>query len=152
MNETYEDLLLAATGRVATITLNRPEKLNAWTPAMGESLRRALLACAADDGVRAIIITGDLLTTGGDATAGAVSTTAGRGGDVNLQAANQLQLFGPVTADGGLHLEPVVPDDILERAARGELEITLEISGGSPPDDWAVDLDACATASATYDP
>lgn len=58
MNETYEDILLAATDRVATITLNRPEKLNAWTPAMGESLRRALLACAADDGVRAIIITG----------------------------------------------------------------------------------------------
>ena len=58
MNQSYEDILLAVTDRVATITLNRPEKLNAWTPAMGHSLRRALTACAADAGVRAIVITG----------------------------------------------------------------------------------------------
>lgn len=58
MNHAYEDILIAASDRVATITLNRPEKLNAWTPAMGLSLRRALAACAADDGVRAIVITG----------------------------------------------------------------------------------------------
>ncbi len=57
-----------------------------------------------------------------------------------------------VAPDGTLHLEPIVPDEILDLAARGELEITLEISGETPPDEWAVDLDACVTASASYDP
>ena len=58
MAQSYEDILLAVNRRVATITLNRPEKLNAWTVAMGHSLRRALADCAADDAVRAIVITG----------------------------------------------------------------------------------------------
>lgn len=58
MNQPYEDILLAVNDLVATITLNRPEKLNAWTPAMGHSLRRALTVCAADENVRAIVITG----------------------------------------------------------------------------------------------
>ena len=58
MNQAYEDLLLAVNDRVATITLNRPDKLNAWTPAMGHSLRQALAASAADETVRAIVITG----------------------------------------------------------------------------------------------
>jgi len=58
MTQPYQDILLAVNDRVATITLNRPEKLNAWTPAMGHSLRHALAVCAADENVRAIVITG----------------------------------------------------------------------------------------------
>jgi enoyl-CoA hydratase/carnithine racemase len=58
MNETLEDILLDIKDRVAVITLNRPEKLNAWTPEMGTSLRRAVTQCAKDDGVRVIVVTG----------------------------------------------------------------------------------------------
>lgn len=58
MNRDYEDILLQTKDRLALITLNRPDKLNAWTPAMGSSLRRAVAACAADEAVRAIVITG----------------------------------------------------------------------------------------------
>jgi enoyl-CoA hydratase/carnithine racemase len=58
MSTTYEDLLLEVKNRVAVLTLNRPDKLNAWTPAMGASLKRAVAECAADDGVRAIVVTG----------------------------------------------------------------------------------------------
>jgi enoyl-CoA hydratase/carnithine racemase len=58
MTTTYEDLLLEVNDRVAIVTLNRPDKLNAWTPAMGASLKRALSACASDEGVRAIVVTG----------------------------------------------------------------------------------------------
>jgi len=58
MTETYDGILLETKDRLALITLNRPDKLNAWTPAMGGSLRRAVAACAADEGVRAIVITG----------------------------------------------------------------------------------------------
>ncbi|HVW80296.1 MAG TPA: enoyl-CoA hydratase-related protein [Mycobacteriales bacterium] len=43
---------------VATITLNRPEALNAWTFEMGVEYLRHLDAAAADTGVRAIIVTG----------------------------------------------------------------------------------------------
>ena len=58
MNETLEDILLEIKDRVAVITLNRPEKLNAWTPEMGTSLRRAVTKCAKDDSVRVIVVTG----------------------------------------------------------------------------------------------
>jgi len=43
---------------VAVITLNRPDRLNAFSGAMGAELGRAYAASDADDGVRAIIVTG----------------------------------------------------------------------------------------------
>jgi enoyl-CoA hydratase/carnithine racemase len=43
---------------VLTITLNRPERLNAWTPTMGEELMSALDRADADDDVRVLVITG----------------------------------------------------------------------------------------------
>jgi enoyl-CoA hydratase/carnithine racemase len=43
---------------VATITLNRPERLNAWTPRMANELRTALYAAADDGDVRVIVVTG----------------------------------------------------------------------------------------------
>jgi enoyl-CoA hydratase/carnithine racemase len=43
---------------VATITLNRPDKLNAFTGTMREDLVDALRACEEDGGVRAVVITG----------------------------------------------------------------------------------------------
>ena len=58
MKQSYEDVRLEVGDRIATLTLDRPEKLNAFTPAMGRSLRTALAHCAADDAVRVIIVTG----------------------------------------------------------------------------------------------
>ena len=43
---------------VAVITLNRPDRLNAFSGAMGAGLGRAYAACDADDGVRAAVVTG----------------------------------------------------------------------------------------------
>ena len=43
---------------IATVRLNRPEKLNAFTFAMIEQIRDAVERAAADEGVFAIIITG----------------------------------------------------------------------------------------------
>lgn len=53
-----EDISLETRGAVAVITLNRPDKLNAWTAAMQRSIRIALAACANDESVRAIVVTG----------------------------------------------------------------------------------------------
>jgi enoyl-CoA hydratase/carnithine racemase len=57
MNQ-YADILYATADGVATITLNRPEKLNAWTAAMQSSIKSAMVAAANDDSVRAIVVTG----------------------------------------------------------------------------------------------
>jgi 2-(1,2-epoxy-1,2-dihydrophenyl)acetyl-CoA isomerase len=43
---------------VATITLNRPDKLNAFTGTMREDLLEALRACERDESVRVVVITG----------------------------------------------------------------------------------------------
>jgi enoyl-CoA hydratase/carnithine racemase len=54
----YKDILYAVDGPIATITLNRPEKLNAYTATMGLEIEEAFNAADADDAVRAVIVTG----------------------------------------------------------------------------------------------
>ena len=44
--------------RVATVTLNRPDRLNAWTGRMHAEYRALLARAAADPGVRVIVVTG----------------------------------------------------------------------------------------------
>ena len=51
-------LLVARDGAVTTITVNRPDKLNALNAATIDDLRRALLEVRRDDAVRAIVLTG----------------------------------------------------------------------------------------------
>ncbi|MBN8958369.1 MAG: enoyl-CoA hydratase/isomerase family protein [Rhizobiales bacterium] len=53
-----DPVLYKAADRVATVTLNRPDRLNAWTPDMAEQLRAALMRAEADQEIRAIVITG----------------------------------------------------------------------------------------------
>ncbi|HNR29717.1 MAG TPA: enoyl-CoA hydratase [Candidatus Hydrogenedentes bacterium] len=54
----YREILYEVSDRVATITLNRPEKLNAWTFSMEREWRHALADAAQRADVRAIILTG----------------------------------------------------------------------------------------------
>ena len=51
-------LRLAVEGPIATITIDRAEKLNAVTPAMLESLEAALASIEADEAVRVVVLTG----------------------------------------------------------------------------------------------
>ena len=54
----YETVDLQVENGVAEITLNRPERLNAWTTQFGDELREALLTDCAGPDVRAVLITG----------------------------------------------------------------------------------------------
>lgn len=53
-----KDLLLEKQGRVALLTLNRPDKMNALTMAMRPQFSQALQEAQEDDGVRVLILTG----------------------------------------------------------------------------------------------
>lgn len=82
---------------VMLIRLNRPERLNAYTDAMGRGLARAVRAASADDEVRAIIITGAgrAFCAGADVSAGSGSFDmagdgAGNFGDRNAAAGDRM--------------------------------------------------------------
>jgi 2-(1,2-epoxy-1,2-dihydrophenyl)acetyl-CoA isomerase len=55
---TFEQILVEQRGRVAVLTLNRPEKLNAWTPRMMSELTSAMRDAAENVSVGAIVVTG----------------------------------------------------------------------------------------------
>jgi enoyl-CoA hydratase/carnithine racemase len=53
-----QETLYHAANRVATITLNRPDKLNAWTAVMEREVRAAMGEAEHDENVRVIVLTG----------------------------------------------------------------------------------------------
>jgi enoyl-CoA hydratase/carnithine racemase len=58
VTKAYEDILYSVDDGVATVTLNRPDKLNAWRGEMDRDVRAAMRAAANDEAVRVIILTG----------------------------------------------------------------------------------------------
>jgi enoyl-CoA hydratase/carnithine racemase len=54
----YQQILYAVDAGILTITLNRPERLNAFTARMMDELLDAFARADADDAVRAVIVTG----------------------------------------------------------------------------------------------
>ena len=55
----YQQIRYEKQGEVALITLNRPEKLNAWTPRMSEEQADAVSRANADREIGAIVMTGE---------------------------------------------------------------------------------------------
>jgi enoyl-CoA hydratase/carnithine racemase len=55
----FEEIRYEVDGHVLTITLDRPDRLNAFTPTMGHELIQAFEHADADDDVRAVIVTGE---------------------------------------------------------------------------------------------
>ncbi len=54
----FSDIIYETSDRIATITMNRPDKSNAWTPRMGNEMKTAMQEADRDDSVRVIIVTG----------------------------------------------------------------------------------------------
>src|SRR5271165_4233282 len=88
----FEQITTDVRENVLTITLNRPERLNAWTPTMGRELIAAFDLADADDEVRAIIVTG----AGRGFCAGADLAAGGETFDHGKR-----EHAGPVARDGG---------------------------------------------------
>lgn len=86
----HEEILYSVDGPVATITLHRPDKLNAFTNRMLKEIIAAFDASDADDDVRAVVVTGSGrafcagadLSGGGDTFAKGGSDVAARSGVV----------------------------------------------------------------------
>ena len=64
----YQTIVLSTADSIATIRLNRPEKLNAFGGPMREEILDALDKIAADEHIRAVIVTGEgrAFSAGGD--------------------------------------------------------------------------------------
>ncbi len=105
MTEAYETILLAVDrDGVATLTLNRPEALNAWNGRMALEVDRALRACDADDAVRAVVLTGagrafcagaDLARGGDSFGDGPASGSAGPARDEEAERGSFADAFWP---------------------------------------------------------
>src|SRR5579884_3364620 len=77
---TYETVRWEQSEGVGRITLNRPETLNAWTAQFGSELGQVLAGEAAEDSVRAVLITGAGrgFSSGADLKAGFEAAEDGR--------------------------------------------------------------------------
>ncbi len=107
MSTTTEAMvLISVDGAVATITLNRPDALNAWTPEFGRELLDAAEAAARDNSVRAVVITGAgrAFSVGADLKAGGVFREDGKP-DVET---NIREVFHPVIKAVRTMAKPVV--------------------------------------------
>ena len=75
-----ETVELRMADRVAWLTMNRPDALNAWTQQLGREMTEALESLAADPEVRAIVISGAgrAFSSGADLKAGNDLSSNGR--------------------------------------------------------------------------
>lgn len=90
----FQDIALTTSDGVATITLNRPDKLNSFTARMMYELISAFDVTDADDDVRAVIVTG----AGRAFCAGADLSS---GGDTFAKGGSDVQTKQGVPRDGG---------------------------------------------------
>jgi enoyl-CoA hydratase/carnithine racemase len=90
----FEDILYSVSDGIATITLNRPDKLNAFTGRMMHEIIEALDATDADDDVKVVIFTG----AGRAFCAGADLSS---GGETFARGGSDVQTKQGVPRDGG---------------------------------------------------
>jgi len=115
----YQGIIYTKEEGIATITLNRPDRMNAFSPEMTRSIYRAVRDAEKDRKARVLVITGTgrAFCTGGDVKAMSErfdqpSTEEGESGSGEVQLPVLLQRFGKpiiasingVTVAGGLDL------------------------------------------------
>jgi enoyl-CoA hydratase/carnithine racemase len=93
----YTQIIVTKADGIATITLNRPEKMNAYTRTMGEEIMAAMDDIDADDAVRAVIFTG----SGERAFCAGADLTPDGGGHVFSDPTEVADLSDTRVRDGG---------------------------------------------------
>jgi len=98
-SESRETLLYSVEDGVATVTLNRPDRMNAFTPRMRDELISVFDETDADDSVRAVIVTGAgrAFCAGADLSSGGATFDYGSRGE----SAREEHRVGEVYRDGG---------------------------------------------------
>lgn len=94
---TYTQIIVTKADGIATITLNRPDKMNAYTRTMGEEIMAAMDDIDTDDAVRAVIFTG----SGERAFCAGADLTPEGGGQVFSSGDTVETLSDPRVRDGG---------------------------------------------------
>ncbi|MFN5690521.1 enoyl-CoA hydratase-related protein, partial [Bradyrhizobium sp.] len=100
----YQTILYDVADKILTITLNRPEKLNAFTATMQQELIDAFDRADRDDGIRAIIVTGSgrAFCAGADLSSGADTFDRdAKRGPVKRHADGRVDYSDPQVRDGG---------------------------------------------------
>ncbi len=138
----YETILTDVRDGVLVITLNRPERLNAWTYQMGGELNAAVKAANADDDINAMVLTGAGRGFCAGADIEAVFKAQSEGEDVSAGggAGNWVQLVReskPMVAaiNGaaiGVGLTQVLPMDYLIAAEGAKLSVRFVKMGLVP--------------------
>lgn len=93
----YTQIIVEKADGVATITLNRPDKMNAFTLTMADEIVAAMDDIDADDAVRAVIFTG----SGDRAFCAGADLTPEGGGQVFADPTEVDDLSDPKVRDGG---------------------------------------------------
>ncbi len=93
----YTQIIVDKADGIATITLNRPEKMNAFTRTMQDEIRAAMDDIDADDAVRAVIFTG----AGDRAFCAGADLTPEGGGQIFSSGDEVESLSDPRVRDGG---------------------------------------------------
>jgi enoyl-CoA hydratase/carnithine racemase len=97
---TYKTIGYQAAGGIATLTLRRPEKLNAFNAEMLQEMLQALDSIDADDEVRVVIVTGEgrAFCAGADLSAGGATF---RRADSESQQSGSIDYANEKYRDGG---------------------------------------------------
>ena len=93
----YTQIIVTKADGIATITLNRPDKMNAYTRTMGQEIIAAMDDIDADDAVRVVIFTG----AGERAFCAGADLTPEDGGQVFSDPTEVSDLSDPKVRDGG---------------------------------------------------
>ena len=138
----YETILTENIDGVCIITMNRPERLNAWTYKMGGELNAAVIAANADDDVNAMVLTGagrgfcagaDIEAVFKAQSEGEDVTEGGGAGDwVNLMRNSKPIVAAINGAAIGLGVTQVLPMDYLVASESAKISVRFVKMGLVP--------------------
>ena len=113
----YSEITYTVDAGVATVTLNRPDKLNAWTRTMETEVRAAMTTAGNDDAVRAIVLTGAGRGFCAGADMSLLSDVSASGGDARPGDAAPGGIAGGLDLPPDYHLRyayfPTVPKPVI---------------------------------------